>query len=802
MILKKPNFINMVNERKTENIVRKKLTDLKYFDDDEIIIEEQKSDSETIANLLSKASKSGKGMGLPEFIIRKKNSDVLIVIECKSNIKNHVSKKVDNPKDYAVDGALHYASFLKNEFHVIAIAISGEDKNKYELSIFQWNKNEKRYFPKRYSGLMAYNDYYYLFHEKDNIVISEKDLMQYAKKLHDEMRDEAKLKEAEKPLLVGALLLALENGEFVNEYPTITNPKKLANRIIESIEDSLKGANLTENKIDTLKREFGFITTHTYLTRGKIDAKNPSHDNNILHKFLFDIHKKVYPYIKKTNNMDIIGKFYSEFLRYTGGDGKGLGIVLTPSHITGLFCELAEVNKNSKVIDICTGTGGFLISAMEHMLADDLAVSEIDNIYKNNLVGIETQTNMFALACANMIIRGDGKTNLLQDNCFDVKKEDLKKYQCNIGLINPPYSQKKEEEKELGFIDYMLDVLNVGGTGIAILPVRCTNNDNDIRERIFKKHTLKAVMIMPPDLFKGVGTHTCIMVFEAHKPHRANDMTWFALWDDDGFINYKNQRIDRNNKWRKIKKEWLLDYKNKKEIDGYSILKNVKPTDEWSALAYVKTNYKNITIRDFKNTIKDHIISNIKRDTNIENIYEIISIILEDKNKKEIFEKETTDKKNIDTKSWKLIPVHKIFDVVGSKTTPKKKLEEIGHGRYPYVTTRATNNGIDGYYNFFTDKGNALTLDSATIGYCSYQKDNFTASDHVEKLVPKFKMTINTAIFLQTILSKEQFRYSYGRKFNQTRIKNTRILLPFKNGSVDWNFMEQFAKKILGNNKI
>ena len=348
----------------------------------------------------------------------------------------------------------------------------------------------------------------------------------------------------------------------------------------------------------------------------------------------------------------------------------------------------------------------------------------------------------------------------------------------------------------------MLDVLNVGGIGVAILPVRCTNNDNDIREKIMKKHTLKAVMIMPSDLFRGVGTHTCIMVFEAHKPHNDKVQTWFALWDDDGFVNYKNQRIDRNNKWSATKEKWLFDYKNRKEIDGYSILKNVGPINEWSALAYVKTNYKNITIRDFKNTIKDHIICNIKREKKIEDIYEIISIILDDKNKKKIFEKELNDKKNISIKLWKQIKIHKIFDVVGSKTTPKKKLEEIGQGEYPYITTRATNNGIDGYYDFYTDKKNVLTIDSATIGYCSYQQNNFTASDHVEKLIPKFKMTDNIAIFLQTLLNKEQFRYSYGRKFNQPRIKNTKILIPFENGKPDWNFIDQFIKNILNNNKI
>lgn len=786
----------MVNERKSERVITNKLRKLGYFDDVSIKIEEQQSDSEVISKLLSRASKKGTGAGYPEFIIRKENSDVVILIECKPTTKKHVSNTKNNPKDYAVDGVLHYASFLKDRFNIIAVAFSGEDTNNYKLDIFQWNKKEKRYFPKKYADLTSYKQYYDLFHANDNVVISEKELMFYAKKLHDEMRDEAKLKEAEKPLLVGALLLALDNGEFTHEYPSITSPKKLANRIIESIEDSLRVANVPVDKIDTLKREFGFITTHTYLTRGRIDSENPSHDNNTLHKFLVDLHQKVYPFIKKSNNIDLLGKFYSEFLRYTGGDGKGLGIVLTPTHITDLFCDLAEVNKNSRVMDICSGTGGFLIAAMEHMLNDEPTVAEIDNIYKNNLVGIETQTNMFALACVNMIIRGDGKTNLLQDNCFDIDIKILKKYQCNVGLINPPYSQKKENEKELNFVKRMLDSLVVGGIGIAIIPVRCTNNDNGLREEIMKQHSLKAVMIMPSDLFKGVGTHTCIMVFEAHKPHNKNIQTWFSIWDNDGLINYKNQRIDRNNKWNEIKEKWLKDYRTKEEINGYSVFKAVSYVDEWSALAYVKTDYNNLKIRDFKKTIKDLVICDLKRNTGIEDNYELISLILGDQEKRKLFEKNKNDDDIINTSSWKEIALEEIFEVVGSKTTPKKELEDAGAGKYPYITTRASNNGVDGYYNHYTDNGNVLTVDSATIGYCSYQRYNFSASDHVEKLVPKFEMKPEVAIFLQTLANKEQFRYSYGRKFNQDRIKSTKLFLPFKNNKPDWNFMEKYIKAL------
>jgi len=773
------------NERKTETLTRNQLEDLGYYSDEQILVEEQKSDSQIITDLLKKASKNGGGAGYPEFIITHKNSDVLIVIECKADVKFHESDKKDKPKDYAVDGVLHYASFLKKEFHVIAIAISGDETN-HRISTYQWNKGENRFLSRKLQSLQKYEDYYEIFHSKDRVVLTEEELMSYAKKLHDQMRDEVKLKEAEKPLLVAALLLALDNDEFVQEFKAITNPKKLATRIIESIVESLEISGISKEKIETLKNEFGFITTHTYLTSGEIDHTNPSHNNNSLHKFLVDIQKNVYPFVKKVNNIDIIGKFYSEFLRYTGGDGKGLGIVLTPTHITELFCDLAEVNKNSKVLDLCTGTGAFLIAAMQKMVDDDPTVSELDYIYKNSLVGVETQTNMFALAVANMIIRGDGKTNLFQNNCFDLKTETLKQFGCNVGLINPPYSQKKQDEMELVFIKKLLDCLTVGGTGVAIIPQSAVMNNvtnNDLKREILKYHTLKAVMSMPDELFYPIGTVTCILIFEAHKPHNENKQTWFGYWKNDGFEKIRNQgRIDFAGKYEgEIKKNWLDIYYNRKEIEGLSILQNVTGNDEWLVESYLKTDYSNLNSKTFQDNLKNYAT------------YLFYNELSDDVSKKVKINTQI----DLYSQNWTEFEIEELFEVKGSKTTPKKELQDIGAGKYPYITTSAANNGVEGFYNFFTEKGNILTIDSAVKGYCSYQAEDFSASDHVEKLVPKFEMNIYTALFLQTIINLEQFRYSYGRKFNQIRIKSTKIKLPVNSqNQPDWQFMEDYIKSL------
>jgi len=150
-----------------------------------------------------------------------------------------------------------------------------------------------------------------------------------------------------------------------------------------------------------------------------------------------------------------------------------------------------------------------------------------------------------------------------------------------------------------------------------------------------------------------------------------------------------------------------------------------------------------------------------------------------------------------DTTSWQSFKLSDLFDISGTKTTKLDELESYGSGKYPYVTTQATNNGVAGFYNYFTEKGNVLVIDSAVAGFCSYQAFNFSASDHVEKLTPKFRLNSYIGAYLATIINKERYRYSYGRKFNQTKIRNTVIKLPVdKNGNPDWDYMEKYIKSL------
>ncbi|MDR3306080.1 MAG: restriction endonuclease subunit S [Endomicrobium sp.] len=158
----------------------------------------------------------------------------------------------------------------------------------------------------------------------------------------------------------------------------------------------------------------------------------------------------------------------------------------------------------------------------------------------------------------------------------------------------------------------------------------------------------------------------------------------------------------------------------------------------------------------------------------------------------------TKQNKKIDTSNWTGFTVSDLFEVIGTKTTLKYDLDTIyGYGEHPYITTRATNNGVTGFYDYKTEQGNVLVADSAVTGFVSFQDKEFTASDHVELLKPKFALNKYIAMFLTTMFMKGAYKYAYGRKFNQDRIKSTILLLPVdEQGSPDWKYMEDYIKSL------
>ena len=605
------------NERLAENLVRKALEANGYFEENsDILVEEQSSEVATIQRGLKKASKTGNGgKGSPEFIITNpEHPDFVIVVECKAKTSQQKSVGLDRPKDFAVDGALHYSRFLSSKFNVIGIGFSGDEAQGTAFDAYLTPKGTSSAIPlltkagAEISEFIPWDDF--VEHASFDPSIQRlrfEELMEFARELHDFMRDHMKLIESEKPLIVSGTLIALRDPAFAAAFEHY-KPDNLQKQWARVIREQIEAAEIPNAKKLSMVQPYASIAVHPELGKptGKTKQRYPK---GVLNELVSQLNQRVWPFMSIYHDFDVVGQFYGEFLKYTGGDKKALGIVLTPRHITELFSLIANVKKDSRVLDLCAGTGGFLISAMHQMMRDASTKDEEKNIREKGLIGVEQQPNMYALAASNMILRGDGKANLHQGSCFDdgiVKA--VKEHKCDVGMINPPYSQGDEDLHELVFVEHMLNCLEKGGIGIGIVPISCAISPHPLKKKILEKHTLKAVMSMPQEVFYPVGVVTCIMVFEAHKPHSSQKgKTWFGFWREDGFVKTKHRgRIDLDDNWLDIRRVWLDGYFNSDEVPGLSVKHKVGAEDEWCAEAYMETDYSDLSAADFENEIRKY----------------------------------------------------------------------------------------------------------------------------------------------------------------------------------------------------
>src|ERR1039457_520132 len=608
----------MTNERVTEELVRGWLRDEGYYSDSDCWVDEQRPRSQAVANLLQAAGKRGRGgAGNPEFIITTPAMpDIVIVVECKADPKRHESADRNKPADYAVDGVLHYASYLSKEFTVIAIAVSG-DTSYHLVSCFLIAKGSSQVKALRtprgniVDRIIPLPDFANAASfDPDVQHRRERDLLAFSMQMPEFMRDEAELEEKEKPLAVAGSLITLRDRAFSLSYGNYT-ASELQEEWLQTIDKVMSRAALPEYKQLIMTQPFSAVAVHPEL--GKATHGYPK---GLLHEILRMLAERVMPFLTIYHDFDVVGQFYGEFLKYTGGDGKGLGIVLTPRHVTELFALIANVTKDDTIIDPCVGTAGFLISSMSRMIASAVTDQEIEEIKKNRLIGVEQQATMYALAASNMIFRGDGKANLHQGSCFDPAITGaLKAAHPTVGMVNPPYSKSKADLHELRFVIHMLDQLQKGGRGIFIVPISCATAPSSHKRALLKKHTLEAVMSMPPELFTPVGVVTCIMVFTAGIPHDSSDKkTWFGYWREDGFVKTKHRgRIDLEHRWLQIRDHWIEAFRNKEVHPGESFMQQVGPDDEWVAEAYMETDYSTLTKDDFEKAVLDYALFMLKR---------------------------------------------------------------------------------------------------------------------------------------------------------------------------------------------
>jgi len=434
------------------------------------------------------------------------------------------------------------------------------------------------------------------------------EIRETAIEMHDYLREIA-VREEHKPIFIAGVLIALNNDDFSKSYAHLPSYNAVMSSIQTAIENELKNGGIRNDRTAYIKQIFKMLQDNSKFSAIPLIQKKS------ITWYVEQLEMKIKPMMDYADStLDALGVFYHEFIKYSGGDGSGLGIVLTPQHLTEFMVGLAGVNKNSKVVDICCGSGGFLVTAMSKMFGDANPV-EAETIRKERLYGVEQDDGLYTLAIANMIIRQDGKSNIIKGDCFDAKiVKELKALNINVGIINPPYSLKGGKV-ELEFVEQLLDVLTVGGIGVVVVPMSCAigTKFKDVRERLFKKHTLKAVFSMPDDIFYPTGTNPCVMVWQAHAPHDTKQETFFGYCKNDGYVKRKKLgRIDYYGRWADILAEWLKLYRNRDVVDGLSARACVKHSDEWLCEAYMKTDYSTLTQDDFQKTVNDYLAYLVK----------------------------------------------------------------------------------------------------------------------------------------------------------------------------------------------
>ena len=805
----------MANERITEGIVRDHFKSDALFKS--IKWEEQRSSNKRISELLKGESKNknGKGNGYPEFIISfPTNSNYLIVIECKATVQKHESSDRSNAKDYAVDGVLHYARALQSVFNVVAIAVSGQNTTELLVSHFYWKKQTNDYTELSDKKLLQIGSYLQLF--DDQFFISDfyfRDIAFKARELNEQLYQYS-IKELSRCTIISAVLLALNDSNFDKSFEAVDDIKELGKQIISAIDagflaeeeenerDIVRNASLLHKEFETILKEPLFTEPQlTFFDNGNKSNKKKKNESTlvIVKDLIVYLKQYVYPLVQHANvGYDIIGLFYTEFIRYAGSE-RSLGLVLTPPHITELFCNLAEIRENDIVYDPCCGTGGFLVAAIQRLFK--LAGNDIEkrkHIKRKQICGCEIRPDMYTYACSNMRFRGDGKSNLYNGDCFANGTTIKNNYKPTVALLNPPYGKSVTNARQMEFIEHALDSLNPQANGrvVAIVQMSCAIRDEKelkaVKQRLLLKHHLKAVLSMPDDLFYPVGVVTCVMVFEANKPNKGHK-TWFGYFKDDGFEKRKNLgRIDARNKYTAIKDRWLSAYRNLDEVPGLSVRQEVTVDDEWCAEAYMETDYSTLCDEDFIRKMRDYASVKILR-TNFNEIFSCT-------NKPLSFENIILWSQN-----WHWFRIGDYFNNP-YKATAYNAIDLIVCNKedeksIAYITRTDTNNGCKDYVinEDFDDieSGNAITIGDTT-STIYYQENEFICGDHMVVL-RSTHLNKYVGLFITSLLNKERYRYNYGRAFNKGIIANTKLKLPaIKNANgdyePDWQWMEKYIK--------
>lgn len=605
----------------------------------------------------SKKQNSNRGASDFSFLVKGANSsnEYLVIIETKDEISdvinlNNEGLALDKKSTigYATNGAVWYGKQIQKETKlfpkIFAVGVAGNNERQ---SIVPYYVNETGGFvplPKLrdFHEFTSDNiDEYYrvnVEHQTPQSELKAEELSKIAKRLHDDIRTYTSLKNTLKAPLVAAILLGIHSKELsLSDLKGSTSLKNNDGVIIYNSVDSYldqrknEEPDFDDSKIAPILSEFEFIKINKalYTPKRELGGHSPLYEFTSV---LFD----VYNTVKIGEDADILGDFYSEFVKYNDSDGNVLGIVLTPKHITSLMAELIELSDKNYLLDPTTGSGSFLVAGMNRMISkiphDKNYQKRFNEVVSKHLYGVENEPSIYAVAASNMILRGDGKSNMTYGNFFDYvrksKDEDENKKLKNQGkllskapkidrvLMNPPYSQGKKAP-EYKFVKHALELMDDGGILGVIMPISVLVSGGkgvkkkeiiDFKKWLLEDYIVKAIITMNPQTFYPVATQTVIAIIQKNVGNgQGNKKTKLINFTDDGYSVIPKKGLVPNGT-EKSKRKQLIDaiVNDADESADFMIKVQLTKDNEWLHNAHY-TNPDRPTDGDFMKTIADYV---------------------------------------------------------------------------------------------------------------------------------------------------------------------------------------------------
>lgn len=521
----------------------------------------------------------------PVLIEYKGYKDRLVKFNADGRVDNQTSKNLPNFKninDYAVNGAVHYANALLHHTSytdIIAIGMTGfideTGKLQHEIGVYYVSKSNLGAGQK----IAEYSDFSFLARENVDEFIAQVDALQLSTEELDNLK-------AQKEKEIDACLVKLNNDIYQNEkglgendrvylvaasiIATIGIPGKVQplekSELKSSTEAGYTDGDVIVKKIESFlnhkelplsKKQLIIRTLKNTLTTENINRviNGESQLKRVFTKIVDDLGF----YYKIGLTTDFTGKLFNEMYSWLGFSQDKLNdVVLTPSYVATLLVKLSRVNKDSYVWDFATGSAGLLVAAMNEMLID--AKNNIDSpevfrakeasIKAEQLLGLELLSSVYMLAILNMILMGDGSSNILNKNSltdFDGKygfgKTD-KAFPANAFVLNPPYSA---QGNGMVFVDKALSMMNSGYASIIIQGSAGSGKAKEFNKKILSKNTLIASIKMPIDLFIGKSSvQTYIYVFKVGEAHHRDEMVKFIDFTHDGYTRTNRKKASNN----------------------------------------------------------------------------------------------------------------------------------------------------------------------------------------------------------------------------------------------------------------